>query len=203
MPAGNYPLAIPEPQAVAQGLALQQRVESRVQVVGADQPGALFFGDQATAVRISHGMAIAIHQGDFGAGRDPMLGQGRRELFQGQVGPNHRLVAAAAGEGGADVAGREKDVGLGGDLIGVVLGARKPVAGARVVGFLGVVAAADGAEAGVVEQRLRMQLPGVAVWLDAPDFVGRGFRGLASLFQSLGAQGPDHEKIPIGITHIE
>ncbi|MNX87773.1 hypothetical protein D3C86_1197120 [compost metagenome] len=101
-----------------------------------------------------------------------MFGQGGAKFGQGQVSAHHHLLAAAPGQGGADVVGREKDIGLGGDLIVVATGAGKPGAAARIVWVLGIVLATDQGQVLIEKQGLGMRLAASAS-LDAPHLINR------------------------------
>ena len=131
-----------------------------------------------------------------------MFGQGGAELFQGQVGAHHGMVAAAQGQRGADVVGREKDVGFCGDLGAVAAGAGKPGATTWVVGVGGVFVTTDEGQVLIEKQRLGMSLT-AGVSLDAPHLVSRCFRGVEQRFQLRGAQRANHEKITVAIAQIQ
>lgn len=116
--------------------------------------GLLIIDDQLAAVGVSNSIAVAVEQGDFGAGRYLVLGQGGGQLRQRQVGTYDGVGAAAAGERRADVVGRKEDVGLGGDLLLADVGPVEPGAGARVIGFLRIIQAPDLVQRRVIEQGL-------------------------------------------------
>ena len=95
----------------------EQGIECRVQIGCLDQACGLVVDDQTAAVGVGNGIALAIEQGDFGVRGHHMFGQRRRQLGQRQVGADHRVFAAAPGQGGADIVGGEKYIGFGGDLV--------------------------------------------------------------------------------------
>ncbi|MNG01118.1 hypothetical protein D3C84_840830 [compost metagenome] len=141
--AGNDPLPAGGPQPIACWRVVQQCAKAGTQVGGLAQACGLVVDDQFVAVGVCDGIALAIEQHDFGIGGYNVLGQRRGQFRQGQVGAHDGVLAAAPGEGGADIAGGEKEVGLGGDLIAVAASAGVPGAGARIVGVVGVVVTAE------------------------------------------------------------
>ena len=190
--AGNDP--VDGPSAVRRlpcaGLS-SSAPEAGTQVGGLGQARGLIVDDQATAVGISDGIALGIEQHDLGAGVTTCLARVAESSARVRSAADHRMLAAAPGQGGADVVGREKDVGLGGDLVEVLAGAGKPGAATRVIGFVGIVLTADKRQVLIEKQGLRMRLA-TAVSLDAPYLVGRGIRGLEQRFQmrACAAGGP-------------
>ncbi|MNO89721.1 hypothetical protein D3C76_812130 [compost metagenome] len=192
--AGNDPVSAHGGQAIARPGGVEQCAQGGTQVGGLGQAGGLIVNDQATTVGISDGVALGIEQHNLGSGRHHVFGQGGRELGQGQVGGDHGMFAAASRQGGADIVGREKNVGLSGDLVHVLAGAGKPATATRIIGFVEVVLTADQRQVLIEKQRLRMHLA-TAVSLDAPYLVGRGVRGLEQRLQIRRAQRAHHEKV--------
>ncbi|MNF82341.1 hypothetical protein D3C84_646440 [compost metagenome] len=131
-----------------------------------------------------------------------VLGQGRAEFGQGQVGGHDCLVATASGQRRANVMGGKKDIGFGRDLVIVATGAGKPGTAARVVGVVRVVLATDECQVPVEKQRLGASLA-AAVALNAPDLVSRRVRGLDQGLDLWGMQRADHEKVTVVVAQVQ
>ncbi len=150
--ARDDPLAAIGTQAIAAGCARHQCVQGGAQIRRLGQARRAAFDDQALAVRVGHGIAIGIEQGDFSGWRDDMFTQGCRQGDQRQVGADHCVVTTASGQGGADVVRGEKHIGFGGDLFALFARLAEPGATARIVAVGEVVLTTDRQQSRVEEQ---------------------------------------------------
>ncbi|MNB94108.1 hypothetical protein D3C75_412540 [compost metagenome] len=200
--AGHDPLPAVGIQATALRGVVEQRTQAGAQVRGLDQARCLIIDDQLAAVGVGNGIAFGIEQHDFGMGGHHVLGQGRAEFGQGQVGGHDCLVATASGQRRANVMGGKKDIGFGRDLVIVATGAGKPGTAARVVGVVQVVLATDECQVPVEKQRLGASLA-AAVALNAPDLVSRRVRGLDQRFDLRSTQRADHEKVAVVVAQVQ
>ncbi|MNB97783.1 hypothetical protein D3C75_450150 [compost metagenome] len=200
--AGHDPLPAVGVQATAPRGTVEQCVQAGAQVRRLDQAGRLIIDDQLAAVGVGNGIAFGIEQHDFGTGGHDVLGQGRAEFGQSQVGGQDCLVAAASCQRRADVVGGKEDIGFGRDLVVVAAGAGKPGAVAWVVRVVQVVLTADKCQVPVEKQRLGVGLA-AAVVLDAPDLENRRVRSLDQGFDLRGAQRADHEEVTIVVAQVQ